>query len=400
MSTPPPHSRSCRTALALILLLSCLLSACLDTAAEDASTTEPPTIETPAPPSVPALVGTDSTPAAPEEEEEGDTTDDEATPDTPEAPDTPAARKYNPGHYIAMNGFDGQSAMLLAVQPGVRGIHKRYLWKDLEPALGTYDFSAIAADLQLMADHGMQLVVMIEDKTFTDTRPTPPYLWEAHTLPNSGGGYTAKRWDPYVIERLSRLIDQLGSRFDEHPNLEGMALQETALSLAQGVKTAHGYTPEAYRDALISVLLNARAALPGSQVFWYMNFLDERQAYIGEIAAAAAAADIAMGGPDVLPDSWPLQRHAYPYYAAFKDRMTLFGAMQYDSYAHRHTAAGDGAPGAYPGTYWSMTELFLFARDQLHVNYLFWTRKPRPNPADSYDWHDVLAVIREQPSFN
>jgi hypothetical protein len=383
--------------LAPILLLSCALSACLG-AARDQNETIPAGAPSP------TVTGVDDAPQ-PVETGPVDTGLTETSPTetsrdqvviSPDAPVETPALKYHPGHYIAMNGFDGQDAMLLAVQPGVRGAHKRYPWRELEPEPGVYDFSIVAADLQLMADHGMQLVVMIEDKTFTDARPTPPYLWETHTLPNNAGGHTAKRWDPYVVERLSRLLAELGARFDEHPALEGIALQESAMSLSQDVKNAHGYTPEAYRDALIEILSNARAAMPRSQVFWYMNFLDGGQAYIGEIAAAAAQARIAMGGPDVLPDSWPLQRHAYPYYEAFAGRMVLFGSLQYDSYAHQRASPQSGAGGIY----WTLPELFLFARDRLHANYLFWTRKPRPNPADSYDWRDALAVIREHPGFN
>lgn len=334
-----------------------------------------------------------SAPTAPDTD---DTKQEAPAQETP-TPETPAQEtvKYHPGHYIALNDWDGPAQMIQAVRPGVTGIHKRYPWKTLEPAPGVYDFSGVAADLALAADHGMQLVVMIEDKSFSlDTKMTPPYLWDDYTLPYVHGGQVAKRWSPYVVERMGLLTAALGAAFDVHPNLEGIAFQESAMGFTPQIANAHGYTPAAYRDALIAMLIAAKSHFPRSQVFWYMNYLEGGQAYIGDIAEAVLAHGVAMGGPDVLPDSWPLGFHSYPYYARFKGRMTLFGSMQYDSYAHLH------ADSSRSGKYWTMDELFEFARDELHVDYVFWTRKPRSDPADSYNWTHALPVIAANPEFN
>ena len=82
-----------------------------------------------------------------------------------------AARKYHPGHYIAvMRGNDSHATMTASIRPGVTGIMKRYTWRSLEPKQGAYDFSEIRRDLDWASAYGMKLVVMIEDKTFT-------YLW-------------------------------------------------------------------------------------------------------------------------------------------------------------------------------------------------------------------------------
>jgi hypothetical protein len=311
-----------------------------------------------------------------------------------EVPASPAATlRFHPGHYIALNEGDGQAAMILALRPGVTGVHKRYYWRDLEPSPGQYDFSAIASDLQLLADHGLQLVVMIQDKTFGDVRPTPDYLRD-YTVPTSQGGYCAARWSPYVVSRLSALIGKLGERFDAHPNFEGIALQESSIGLTPEVELASGYTPEGYRDALIRLLEEARASLPSAQVFWYMNFLEGNNAYLADIAEAVAPYRIAMGGPDVLPDNASLNRHAYPLYERFQGRMTLFGSIQYVSYRAPHVDS------SYATKYWTMQELFDFARIRLHASYLFWTRKLKSDPPDSYNWLDALPVIAGNPNFN
>lgn len=299
------------------------------------------------------------------------------------------ALKKHPGHYIALNDWDGPGQMMEAVRPGVRGIHKRYPWRVLEPSFGVYDFSGIEADLALARDLGVQLIIMIEDKSFDrTTRQTPTYLWENHTLPYTAGGWVAKRWSPWVVERLAALTEAMGRHFDSHPSFEGVALQESAMGFSAAIERQHNYTPEAYRDALIAILTNTRQHFPTSQVFWYMNFLEGRQAYLADVIRAVIPHRIAMGGPDVLPENGPLNRLTYPLYDAFRGQLTMFNSIQYDSYRHRRTMPGAGTK------YWTPYQLFVFARDRLHIDYLFWTRKPKADPPDSYDWMDALGVIR------
>lgn len=312
--------------------------------------------------------------------------------------DTSRDLKFNPGHYIAMNDWEGQEAMIEAIDhEGVRGVLERYPWAELEPSIDVYDFSRIESDLRLMARHGMQLVVRIEDKSFEpDVKPTPSYLWNEYTVPHGNwrGGYIAKRWEPWVTDRLVALIRALGERFDDHPNFEGVTFEESATSFNAAMQAAYDYSPERYRDETIRLLKSAREHLPGSQIFWSMNFLEGNQAYIGEIAEAVAPLGIAMGGPDVLPDNDPLVRLTYPYYERYKDRMTLFASIQYTSYGHERAA------GPHPTRYWTMDELFRFARDRLHADYVFWTQKRQARPPGSYDWTDALPVIEANPVFN
>jgi hypothetical protein len=328
------------------------------------------------------------------EEDATDSSEEDVPAEHPaDEPAPEPARKRNPGHYIALNDWDGDAQFIQAVRPGVTGIHKRYPWADLEPQFGVYDFSRVEADLALAAHYGMRLVIMIEDKSFSmDVKRTPSYLHDGYTLPYTHGGWVAKRWDPWVMERLGLLTRELGQRFDAHPWLEGVAFQETAMGFTPQIQAAHGYSPEKYRDALIQVLITTRSHFPRSQVFWYMNYLEGRQAYLGDVAEAVTDHDIAMGGPDILPDSWPLNFHTYPLYERFKGRMTLFNSVQYDSYKHVHLDPEAAS------TYWTPEELFIFARDQLHVDYIFWTRKPQRDPPGSFNWLDALPVIAANPA--
>lgn len=338
----------------------------------------------------------------------------------PGKPVPEAQRKFHPGHYVSVGRAELPNGIASVVSKGVAGVQMRYRWADLEPAQDQYQFAGIARDLEAARKAGVQLVALIEDKSFNGEQPTPGYL-QAKTVQNHNRGYTALRWDPLVGERLRQLVAKLGAQFDCDPNFEGVGFQETSPSLDEHALDAAGYTPEKYRDALIGLLRSSAASLPRSRVFWYMNFLPGNQRYIGEIADAVVGSGVVMGGPDVLPDNRALEKRVYPFYEEYRGKLKLFCSMQHNSFRHRHGDTGGGGGGhggghrrygggsavddedvvgGGSGGYWSMEELFDFARDKLHVDYLFWDYHTQRKPPDSHDWNDARAVIERNPSFN
>jgi hypothetical protein len=309
-------------------------------------------------------------------------------------PPPPGPRKLHAGHWIVMDrGADSQVLMQDAVRPGVVGIVKRYTWLSLEPTEGAYHFSTVASDLAWAAANGMRLIMFIEDKTFVFERPNPPYL-DAYTPRNRAGGYTMVRWAPTVVTRFNALVKALGAQFDSNKNFEGIATQETSLSLDAPTLKAFGYTPEKYRDSYINTLTTSTASLPTSRVFWFMNFLVGNQAYISSIANAVASTGVVMGGPDVWPDNQSLQSVTYPLYKQFYGKMPLFGQVESVCYSEPHMTSG------YTTKYWTMPELFNFARVDMHVNYMFWVRYTKTNPADAYTWANALPVIAANATFS
>lgn len=320
---------------------------------------------------------------------------------------TAATRKYNPGHYVTMYRSDGAQQMIAAIKPGVVGMQRIYNWSELDTSkyvngvlVSSYDFSKIQADLNLLSGQGMRLIVRVSDKTFSNNYPTPQYLQDPkYTQPNQNSnnknGYTAVRWHPFVVARFIALLDAMGRQFDSQPYFEGIGIPETALGFSSTTLNANGYTPERYRDALISTLKSASLSFPTSRVFWYMNFLVRNQGYIADIATAVAPYDVVMGGPDVLPDNSGLVNRAYPFYTQFQGKMKLFGSIQNDSYRALHMDRTK-----YKTKYWTPMEMFRYARDDLHVDYVFWNKVSRANPSDSYQWSNAIPVIGANPAFN
>ena len=300
-------------------------------------------------------------------------------------------RRHNPGHYVSLRRKDDRSTIAELALPGVTGVQRRYYWKTLEPSKGEYDFSAIRADLAETGKHGLQLVVFVEDKTFNGEMPTPDYLRKKYTLKNRNGGYTVWRWDSYVQARFIALLTAIGAEFDGEPGFEGMAIQETSLSLEDDVLRAHDYSPEKYRDNLAAVLLAAADAAPHSNVFWYQNYLPKNQKYLASIAELVYDRGVIIGGPDVLPDNPSLTRMVYPLYQKMAGRATMFNSLQYDSYGHERA---DGKE-----KYWSLEDLYMYARDELHVEYLMWNHKTWRKPKDSFDFEDAKAVIARTADF-
>ena len=305
-----------------------------------------------------------------------------------------SARKYHPGHYtLIVNGVGAQKIMATALQPGTVGFVRRYTWRSVEPTQGVYDFSVIKSDLAWAVAHRTQLIVVILYKTADATKAGPAYL-DAFEYRNNVGGYTLALWAPQVITGYNALIKALGAQVDSNSHFEGLGDQESAASLNSVTIKSTGYTPERYRDALINILSAATVSLPTSRVFWFMNFLKGKQSYIGTIAAAVAPLGVVMGGPDDLPDNQSLETQAYPYYTQFAGKMPLFIQVEDSNYAAPHMTSGYTTPD------WTMLELYNFALNKLHVNYMFWMRVTKPANADAYDWYDALTVIADHPTLN
>ncbi|PPK88486.1 hypothetical protein CLV84_1454 [Neolewinella xylanilytica] len=306
------------------------------------------------------------------------------------------AVKYNPGHYVAVApGFPLADISGLS-EPALRGVNKRYLWRILEPEKDAYDLSAIAADLEYCSRNGKQLVVYLIDKAFWIKGAMPAYL-QALEVQSAAGSFDPVRWHPEYVARFLALGKAIGERFGTHPNFEGVAIQETSLDMSEEDFLKYDYTPDKYRDALLEILRGLQQSVPQSRVFWYQNGLHRNDGHLRQIADSISGSRIAMGGPDILPHRTWL-RNTYKIYGEYKDALLLFGSAQDDSYKHhkQDTRGGIDAP-VHPEGYLSMEEIFLYARDSMYVNYLFWNQYYEGQPGER-TFDDALEVIRKYPS--
>ena len=73
--------------------------------------------------------------------------------------------------------------------------------------------------------------------------------------------------------------------------------------------------------------------------------------------------------------------------------MPLFGQVENVCYSEPHMTGG------FKTKYWTMPELFSYARTTMHVDYMFWVRVTKASPSDAYTWDDALPVIAGTPNF-
>ncbi len=314
------------------------------------------------------------------------------TPEPP--PPINGNRKYNAGHYVAlMRGDDSQSTMAKNIKHGALGLLKRYTWRSLEPSRRIYNFSEMQSDVQFAASQGMQLVVMIEDKTFKNEDPMPLYM-KSLSLPNRSGGFTGARWKTFYVNRFNALTAEIGRRFDKNAAFEGVAVQESAPGLDGKYLDASGFTSNGYRDALISIIKTGLNNMPTSRFFWYMNFMPRGLDKMEEVIIAVKDTGAIVGGPDIMPDEESLQKHAYPLYRKYANQLSFFGQVEPICYYHKHETSG------YRTKYWTMPELYNYGRNNLKVDYIFWVRYKNPKGSDHYNYTHALSTISNNIGFN
>jgi hypothetical protein len=357
----------------------------------------------------------------------------------------PAGRRYNAGHWIALGrGVDSDAQRNTAVSaakagaPGaLKGYLKRYTWADLETTQGAYNgpgVADIAAQLAYAQAQNIQFMPMLEDKTFLHAEkppsdpqyenPAPAYL-QTITIPmlvNIGHGFAMARWDSFYTTRFKALMTFLGNEFDSHANFEGMSIQETALGTPEGGntyanpgtgKSYQAYSPQRYRDALISQIQHCATAFPRTRLFWHFNFMplngntgtaDRNDAqdgvYFNQVIQACLS-NICVGGPDSLIDRQSLWDRCYPWYFANKDKVPLFIDYQPDSYDEGKNVE-NGPP------FWTLEEQFQNSignnpdtvnrgGNGCYANYIFWQTVTsshfKYNP-------DAIAVMNAHKTFN
>ena len=297
--------------------------------------------------------------------------------------------KWHPGHYYILfhNGKSSDSYMNtvygeLERTPALRGIQARFSWSELETAKGVYNFALIDKLLAQLSARKKRLFVHIGIKSFSpDESSIPNYL---KTPEYEGGefiyvkyntsipkGKYAKLWNAKVRDRLVALYIALGKRYNSHPYFEGTTMNETAWGAAMPRLTTE--QENTFFDNLAIVHQKMRAAFPNSVNFQYLNF---PRSQLSELISKFKQSRTGIGCPDVFTQDPGLNFAGtansppgiYKYYPKNSGVLPLMVQIEHANYLDTRADLQGYQP--------TVTELLNFGRDNLQVNYLFWTRTP------------------------
>lgn len=266
-----------------------------------------------------------------------------------------------------------------------------------------YDFSAIREDLAFLTSKRKKLFVQFQDVSFSETRTNVPeylrresqyhggavqqYIEEGNDkTPPIVGGWTARRWDPAVQQRLRKILSALGKEFDGR--IEGINFTETAVSIIEsGPRRPTGFTSEIYRDTMITNMKALKEAFPRSVTLVYANFMPgewrptKDEGYLRAVYQAAKKLKVGVGGPDLLPYRPGQQGSSYPLLRDAAGKVPIGMAVQEGNYDDKHPQTGKRI---------TVPELVQFATEDLKVDYLFWcTQEP-------FYSQEFLPLVRSQ----
>jgi hypothetical protein len=270
------------------------------------------------------------------------------------------------------------------------GAQVAYSWRQLEPGKDEYDFSLIREDLTFLQSQGKKLWVQLQDVTFSERWvPVPKYLVrdpqynggadrqynykdgdEEHATP---AGWAARRWDPAVQERFHKLLFALGKEFDGQ--IEGINFAESSVTFgASGRLHPKGYSPEIYRDALITNLKALKRAFPKSVALQYANFMpgewrpSKDKGYLRAVYNAARETKVGVGGPDLFPYKPGQMGSSYELIREVTEGLPVGVAVQDGNFDYVNPKTGKRV---------TIAEQIKFAKEYLNADYIFWcTEEP------------------------
>jgi len=297
--------------------------------------------------------------------------------------------KWHPGHYLTLSwGEPREDWSKIAGQPGFVGGQRIYMWADLEPQKGRYDFSGIDADLAYLRAQGQYLVLEVWDNTFlkgqkalSDYLLSPEYSGGiAYPEPPPGKvSYVtrAKRWVPAVMDRYLLLVEALGKRYDGAPNFAGLVHTETAMEMkGQGFED---FSSAGYDEQTRRMVVASRQAFSHTPVLVYGNWYPYKgPTGLGELAELARQHGVGWGGPDLVPGKniWGVD-----IIRANAGKMPLGLAAQWDSYKGQ----------------WTARELLDFAVHDLKLNFVFWGNYERKATGGLSLTQDVIPAVALYP---
>lgn len=282
------------------------------------------------------------------------------------------------------------------------GTQIMYSWRQLEPKRGEYDFSIIKEDYNYLLSNGKKLFIEFQDVTFdTKYKAIPDYLMSeefdggcimSYDDKGVADGWVAKRWNSQVQYRFALLMKSLGKEFDG--KIEGINLQESSVEVNGVMDTS--FTPKRYAESLKINMLALKNAFPHSTTMQYANFMPgewlpwEDKGYLRSIYQYGQEIGVGLGGPDLMVQRIGQLNHTIAMMHEYKYTVPLGIAIQDGNYI--------GITGADQDYNEQIDKrlkdrknivplLHAFAKDFLHVNYMFWVYQ------EPYFSEDVIPCL-------
>ncbi|MFJ4962957.1 hypothetical protein ACIP6P_11000 [Streptomyces sp. NPDC088729] len=270
-------------------------------------------------------------------------------------------------------------------------------WGALEEARGEYRWTRLDAALDYLVKRHKKLYVQVQDRFFSTTpaqAKLPAYVKDAGGVvattddhPGSdphATGAMAAQWKGDVRTGFQSLLKAMADHFKG--KLAGVNLPETSVQVPEDEQRRTGFTAEKYFQAERANMLRGKEFFShagGSTDFiqyanfWPMDKDEEARCEAGrgrcadetrmdEIVRLAAANQIGIGGPDILPNRpYPTQK-SYQFIEKYKDRLPVVAmAVQEPTLTYE-----DPENPGHPYTRERFTD---FARDALGASSIFWT---------------------------
>jgi hypothetical protein len=295
--------------------------------------------------------------------------------------------RWHPGNYVLVANHATSSDITSALNAGprFRGIQKQYLWSDLERPDG-FHFEEIGADLQTLRQSNKHLILQLQCKAFfvaSDGRPNSscPANLRGSAKPGGNGYYSGTYitktgsldpviWDPAVTARMRYLYKALSQYLNANANvqaLEAVCLSETAVSQdpnSKAMSNVMPYSSDAYATYLSYGFRELNDDLPHTVVIQYTNF-GVGMDIVAPIVQLEKASGVGLGGPDLNPGNPGIQapRGVYQQY------INLAGDQSRPNAIPMGTAVQPPDTGPPP------EQTYLFGKNTLHLNYIFWLNK-------------------------
>ncbi|SFN94293.1 hypothetical protein SAMN05421594_4807 [Chryseobacterium oleae] len=286
-----------------------------------------------------------------------------------------------PQNYIYTSSGDLKNIEKMITRKDIGGVQIVYNWRALETAKDVYDFSQIENDMNYLSGLNRKLFIQLQDRFFEpEARYVPDYIlkekeYNGGLVPQYdnpgenkpiGNGWVTQQWNPAVQERYQKLIGELAKKFDG--KIQGINLPETSIDIDMK-KDKTGFSCDRYFQAELDNLKYARNAFKTSYVLQYVNFFpcewENDHQYMSRLFEFAHKNNIALGGPDIVPNKNAQMKNSYPFFNQYKGKLPLVAmAVQEPTLTYKN-----------PKTKKPFTkeEFVDYAEHYLGVNIIFWS---------------------------